>query len=244
MKIAICDDETVYIEKLSAFLKEYFLSHPTVAYSLSCFFHGEELLEDVDKNGEYDLYFLDIIMPGMNGITLGRNLRHQGYTGSIIYLTSSPEYAIDSYRVRAHDYLLKPLDSEILFSTLNTLIPTLCQKQEAFTIVKTKDSKIKISLHHLLYAQLSNRVIHYHLLDGTIIRSLYLRTGFTDAVSAVLKHPDFFLAGAGMVANLSYLTRMENNNAIFCNKYVVPLGLKGFRSLKAAWVDYCINKEI
>ncbi len=53
MKIAICDDETVYIEKLSAFLKEYFLSHPTVAYSLSCFFHGEELLEDVDKNKKH-----------------------------------------------------------------------------------------------------------------------------------------------------------------------------------------------
>lgn len=243
MKLALCDDEMSCLIKLSSYLKEYFLKYPQLKITISRFSHGEELLEDIYKNGEYDLYFLDILMPGMNGISLGLELRSHGFTGSIIYLTSSPEFAIDSYRVRAYDYLLKPLNSSALFSTLDVLLPSLIHKKENFTIVKTKESSVKILLEQIMYAQLSNRIIHYHLRNGTIVRSLYLRSSFTEAVSDLLTDPSFLLCGAGMVVNLSTITRIENGNAVFFDNYIVPLGTTSFRTLKVAWVDYCINKE-
>ena len=75
-------------------IKEYNILHPCLSISISFFTSGEELLENIKQQGRYDLFFLDIVMPGMNGITLGNTLRKQGIHEPIIYLTSSEEYAI------------------------------------------------------------------------------------------------------------------------------------------------------
>lgn len=55
-----------------------------------------------------DIILLDIVMPLLNGMDTARELRAQDTAVKIIFLTSSPEFALESYEVRAQDYLLKP----------------------------------------------------------------------------------------------------------------------------------------
>lgn len=243
MKFALCDDEPMYLEELAASLKEYFLAYPQEKISISFFSDGNNLLDNLSITEQYDIYFLDIIMPGINGIALGHQLRQEGITGTIIYLTSSPEYALDSYRVRAYDYLLKPINKEALFETLDNLLSSRLSKNESFTIIKTKEGSIKINMKDIMYAQLLNRVIHYHLTNGTIIKGLNLRISFTEAVSEFLADSSFYLCGVGFMANLRHITRIEDKGAVFCNKYMATMGVRALRTLKAAWVDYCINNK-
>ena len=66
-------------------------------------------MDAAEKLGGFDIYILDILMPGMDGIELGVRLRELGYDGSIIYLTSSTDFAIDSYKAEASNYILKPV---------------------------------------------------------------------------------------------------------------------------------------
>lgn len=243
MKFAICDDDIHSTNAIISLLSKYQTLHPSLTISISTFSCGEELLRDISIYGEYDLYLLDIVMPGMNGIALGNELRRLGSDHPIIYLTSSEEYAIESYRVRALDYLLKPVKQEFLFSTLDNVMEHFLHKKEKMTVIKTKEGSMRIFIKRIMYAQLSNRIISYHLNDGSVLKSLYLRTSFTETIASLLDERGFVLCGAGMAVNLRLITKMENNTILFCNQFLVPVGTKAFRTLKSQWVDYCINEE-
>lgn len=243
MKFAVCDDDPRALKDIVDLLLEYRILSAFTEFSIFSFSNGEDLLADIEEHGEYDVYLLDIVMSGMNGISLGNMLRKMGFHQPIIYLTSSEEYAIESYRVRALDYLLKPVKKEYLFSTLDTIIDQSKNEKDTFILLKTREGSMKIATKQILYARLSNRLICYHLTDGSIIKSLYLRSSFTDAVSPLLSEHHFVPCGVGMVVNLTLITKMENGEILFCDRFPVSVGMKAFRTLKSQWVDYCINEE-
>lgn len=243
MRFALCDDDPASGKEISSLLFEYASLHPELEITVFSFSDGKTLMEDVLKNGEYDFYFLDVVMPKINGINLGKGLRNSNCQNPIIYLTSSEEYAIDSYRVRALDYLLKPVDKALLFSTLDEALEKYLRKKNDFIVVKTKLGNLKVNLSQILYVQLSNRFLFYYLNDGSMIKSLYLRVGFTEAIAPLLEKSNFFLCGAGIAVNLHFISKLENDSILFCDKFSVSLGTKSFRILKSRWVDYCINEE-
>ena len=112
MRIAICDDQQSCLSRAAAAAEEYRKERPERSLRFALFSHPEDLLEAAEKIGGYDIYILDVVMPGLNGIALGERLRSAGYEGKILYLTSSQEYSMDAFRVKAFDYLLKPVTTE------------------------------------------------------------------------------------------------------------------------------------
>ena len=132
LQIALCDDEITSHERTMDLIRQYKQIHSERTLSLSSFTSGKELINHVDEHGGFDLYILDCIMPGMNGIELGAALRMRDDMGFLIYLTTSPDFALDSYRVDAFDYLLK-LSGASCFSKaltrLTALFHRLCRRQ-------------------------------------------------------------------------------------------------------------------
>ena len=106
MKIAICDDERICREELIKLLNEYIAVNPGKDISFSEFSNADNLLDSASAALDFDIYILDIVMPGLSGIELGKTLRSMGSKGKIIYLTSSEEFAVDSYKVKAANYIL------------------------------------------------------------------------------------------------------------------------------------------
>ena len=125
IKLALCDDETAQREAAGNLLREYAASRPALAIKLSIFSSGQELLAAAEECGGFDLYVLDIVMPGLSGIDLGVRLRELYSDGDIIYLTISPEYAVDSYAARAFYYLMKPVEPDKLFQVLDQAVAAL-----------------------------------------------------------------------------------------------------------------------
>ena len=130
MRIAICDDERICIEQVMAVATRYAASHADRRFTFDTFFHPEDLTEAAEKIGGYDIYILDVVMPGMNGISLGVKLREAGYDGKIIYLTSSSEYSLDAFRVRALDYLIKPIEDGSFFKAMDDAAALISEKKE------------------------------------------------------------------------------------------------------------------
>ena len=93
--------------------------------TVTVFSSSAALLEHLRVRGTFDIYLLDVIMPGQNGIELGLSIREFDQGGRIIYLTASSDFAVDSYRAKASDYLLKPLDKSRLFQSLDNIIKSL-----------------------------------------------------------------------------------------------------------------------
>ena len=118
MRLAICDDQVEYLQQTD--------------YAVRKLLQGEELLVDVFKNGNnllksfkhkpYDIVFLDIEMPEIDGITLAKRLRAISSDVYIVFLTSHIEYALEGYEVNALRYITKPLDASKLREVLSFVV--------------------------------------------------------------------------------------------------------------------------
>ena len=134
MKIAICDDDREEIKRISSILKCY-NKERKIQLEYNIFSGGVEL-SSVAQRENYNIYILDIIMPVLNGIDLAREIREFDKVSPIIFLTSSPEFAVESYSVKAADYLVKPIDKERLFCALDEILEQRETEQDKFIIVK------------------------------------------------------------------------------------------------------------
>lgn len=101
----------------------------------------------------FDIYILDILMPGLSGIDAARKLRQLGDGGEIIYITNSNDFAADSYEVRAFSYLLKPVDEARLFKVLDGAVEKLERRRSSAVMVNTPGGMQRIRLEQILYVE-------------------------------------------------------------------------------------------
>ena len=185
MKIAICDDDSRCLEHVLDLLHDYDEECKDHTLEPVRFSSPEELLTTTKQGVFYDIYLLDIMMPHINGIQLGEALRATGSEGKIIYLTSSKEYALDSFRIRAFHYLIKPVEKAPFFQVLDEALHSIQIKRDKGMIIKTKEGTSRLTFDSILYAKLSKRSIVYHLTNGKTLESNTLRGTFADSVSEI-----------------------------------------------------------
>ena len=241
MQIALCDDEEIYHEKIQNLIRQYKLIHSDRTFSLSSFSSGRELLNHVDEYGGFDLYILDCIMPGMNGIELGSALRRRDDAGILLYLTTSPDFALDSYRVDAFDYLLKPVDRDLFFKSLDKAYHTFSQIKQEVVAVKTADSIRMLSIADIRYAERMEKHIDYYLTDNTVIHSTSFNGSFQSAVTELVAHKGMLLVGSSFVVNLFHVTEVTKSDLILTGNLYVPVPRRMYETVKKKWVDFWLN---
>lgn len=243
LKIALCDDEPEQRDALGRLVLDYAAARPELAAKLSVFSSGPQLLMAAETDGPFDLYLLDVVMPELSGIRLGVQLRELDAACTIIYLSVSPEYALDSYEARAFYYLIKPPERERLFQVLDQAIAQREKKRAACITVKTRDGLNRVRLDELMYAELSNRTVHYHLARGVHVDSVTVRVPFQEVIAPLLADPRFFLCGASFVANLFYVTAVEKNYFLMDGGARVPLSRKLAPQARQRWCDYWLDAQ-
>lgn len=241
MKIAICDDEKSCLAEIQALAEEYSKEHRT---QFEMFSHPDDLLESARKTGGFDIYVLDIVMPNTNGIELGKKLREEGYDGKIIYLTSSAEYSLDAFRVRAFDYIIKPISREAFFNTVDDAAEAINKRKDKKLTVKTKEKTLKLSYDKIMYAELHDRCIRFYLESGVTVDSITLRTTFSQAMDELLNDSRFCICSQSMLVNLDYLSEIGSDYLSFGNTYRTHLGEKNCRKLRGIWSEYLFSEEI
>ena len=111
-RFAICDDDPVFLDSLTALLEET-LREDSVPFGLDTYTDTAPLFQAVEQEGkQYHVLLLDILMEKETGIALARRLRDAGTRSSIIFITSTPEFALESFDVNPIHYLLKPVTAE------------------------------------------------------------------------------------------------------------------------------------
>lgn len=242
LQIALCDDETACHDMTKKLLAEYAQRSSSVSYTLSCFSSAGELLNHIDTNGTFDIYILDIIMPDMNGIRLGAALREKNDDGLIIYLTSSPDFALESYSTDALHYLLKPIDSEPFFQCMDKAMSRLNRSLTETISIKTRGSTRIVPIRDILYAERVNRHIRYYLNDNTVIDSVTFNDTFQNAVSLLISYPDFLIVGSSFAVNLYYVTEVTKSDLRLSGNYLVPIPRRAYEAVKSTWADYWLKK--
>ena len=242
MRLAICDDDRLCREALEGLLEQYKEEHYKLL-SIHSYNSAAMLADDVQHSGGYDIYILDVLMPGLNGIELGMQLRKQDRNCRIFYLSSSRDYAVDAFNVKASDYLIKPVDRDELFPLLDEAILHFSERAGKSIIIKTKYSSIKLSLENVQYAALEGKTVVYHLINGDTLEGVGIRTAFAEAVQELLQDKRFMLCGTSMAVNLSHVSAVESEALIFRNGKKLFISKRAGRELRSGWTDFWFEEN-
>ncbi len=123
LKIAICDDNIADLSNVVSIIGDYqSLQRDKNNIKFTAFQSAVDLIASMESGQQYNLVLLDILMPFMTGMDAAKEIRQFNQDVKIIFMTSSPEFAVESYSVDAYYYALKPVWKEKLFVLLDKVI--------------------------------------------------------------------------------------------------------------------------
>lgn len=168
LRIAICDDDKVFLQKTEEMIKRW--EEKTKNTVIETFESGDELINS-HKILPFDIILLDVVMPMINGIETAREIRTEDKSTKIVFLTSSAEFAVESYTVKANNYLLKPVSEDALFRCLDELSEELNKNRQTITI-KGLYTIHKLIVDEIVYIEAQNKHIVFSMADGTKMETI------------------------------------------------------------------------
>ena len=167
LRLAICDDMLEFLQSTKELI-EHWEDKPTDII-IELFTDGDSLIESHNSN-PFDVILLDVVMPLLNGIEVATEIRKFDKSVKIVFLTSSSEYAVESYSVNANHYLLKPVDACKLFRCLNNFYIDILEHAKYIT-VKSVTAMHRIALRNIEHIEAQGKKVLFVLCDGTTIES-------------------------------------------------------------------------
>lgn len=158
MRIAVCDDDALIRDQLQKYIRTYFEKSCVKCPEIACFSEGEALLSDNDAK-DIDILFLDIEMPGINGIYVGNELKRKNRNIIIFVVTSYPEYLDDAMRFQVFRYLSKPLDVQRFFRNM----------KDALNLYNTITVKIPVETRQGVHTLSASSIITIEALGRKVI---------------------------------------------------------------------------
>ena len=239
LHVAICDDDATERARTRALLDE-FLASRGLSAQVREFAAAKELLFDLDGGGPYDLYLLDVVMPEMNGIRLGVRLRETDETGAIVYLTTSEDFAVDSYEARAFWYLVKPVRPDKLFPVLDKAVAARQKRLTEGVNVKTLDGMEWLRFDELYYVVSVERSAHF-VHKGGVTESTINSVSFREKSEPLLADERFRRCGASLVLNLQHVKAVDRSGVTLDTGGRLEIPRRAAAELRAAWQRYWLE---
>lgn len=237
MHIGVCDDSPEYLLHIRTLLEEYCIQqNGLVSYEV---FHSAAALLDVMQTQMFDLLLLDILMPGLTGMAAAREIRQSGGNVPIIFLTSSREFAVESYRVGATGYMMKPVQKDELFPALDRQLAKLTQ-EDAYLPIQAEGSLIRLPFSQIAFVEVIAHTIRIALADGQVRET----TGrFCDYESALLTDSNFYKPHRSYLVNLRLVTQLDKSGFLTTSGKTVPVARDAFAAAKAAYMKVLLFRK-
>ena len=234
MNIAICDDEQQDIDILYNYCKSCKLP-----YNISTFLSASALLEAF-KSQFYDLIFLDIEMPGADGISVGRALKQADSDVLIAYITSHTEFLDDAMSFCVFRYISKPLNQERIVRCICDAFNILCKRRINVVIDEGNCMYRKVNTYNIVMVEKDSRRLKLYMKNGEVIRVMGTINDFLTGLNPLI----FVMCHRSFIINLKYVSRIDKNTVYLCgDKYVAYLSRNRYTSIKEAFINY-VEKSI
>lgn len=206
IKIAIVEDEIEMSSDLKKHVETFFNQHDK-KITIDIFDNAVKFLDKYKS--KYDLVFMDINLPYMDGIEASEKLRKIDPTVIIVFVTSLAQYAIEGYKVHAFDYVLKPVNYYNFVLTLERILPHLKDNDKSIVIYTNKTSFKKILIERIKYIEIINHKLVFHTLNGD-----YETHGALNDYVEILKDDYFELCNRCYLINLKMVSQVTPDSVI------------------------------
>ena len=230
MNIAICDDERNFAKMLKDYISEYAALHDFTNH-VELYFSPTQLLQaDLSK---YDIVFLDIEMPGIDGIETARRLRQQYDELFLVFITGWIEYAPDGYRVNAFRYLLKKSLPEDLWLRLDEIQEKLFENTECISL-RSKEREVEIPLKNIIYFEGTRQknVLVYLKHESTPLECY----GKISEMDELLQEKGFLRIQKSFLVNMAYIEKIRNYKARLRNGTELKVSERQYQSVNQQYL--------
>jgi len=239
IKIAVCDDSIDDLSNMVSIIDSYKDLHRdkhNIEYT--SFNSALDLILTMESGQKYDLVLLDILMPFMTGMDAAREIRQFNQDVKIIFLTSSPDFAVDAYSVSAYYYALKPIWKEKLFILLDKVIFEMDAHAVASFLIKSKAGLTRIYINRLEFADIIGRNILYHLTNGLILEAI---GSMTELEKELLPHSCFIKPHRSYIINMDHIDTINQREIKMRSQSIVPIARANYRNVKTAYMTYAFK---
>jgi DNA-binding LytR/AlgR family response regulator len=238
VRIAICDDEKKERDEVLSLLQTYsLLREKSFIYHL--FDSGSYLLDSVEAGVTFDMIILDILMPGLTGIETAQQIRSVDSRVKIIFLTSSSEFAVDSYSVDAYYYLLKPVEKKNFYEILEKAFCRKSHYSEASITVGDGKRIRRIFLSELVYCEIQRHTIYYFLEDSMVIQS---SGTLAELEQNLLRYVFFVKPHRSYLINLRHITEITAKEVKTDIGKSIPLSRGKYNEISHAFLTYAFEE--
>ena len=234
IKIAFCDDDSSVLSDLHGLLALY-RAEKNKDIDDHTFHSPLDLIAEIERGTRFDILFLDVLMPGENGIDAATEIRNYDRNVKIIFLTSSAEFAVQSYTVNAFYYQLKPICTESFFHLMDAVL-SQCEKEQASSLIlhcKTGITRIKPA--QLEYCEVIHRTLFIHLTSGKVLECI----GSLDELGKqLIPFGSFLRPHRSYLVNLEYIQDLSYRAITMSCLAEIPIPRGKYNEIKNAFLEY------
>ena len=237
IKVAFCDDDPSVLNELQVLLDEYRVKQNR-EIDYTAFRDPLELMAAIERDIRFDVLLLDVLMPGENGIDAAAEVRRYDSNVKIIFLTSSSEFAVQSYAVNAFFYQLKPVCAESFFRVMDAVLDQCEKEQTNSLILRCKSGITRVELKTLEYCEVIHRTLFFHLTSGKVLES----TGSLDDLYDQLKpYGNFLRPHRSYLVNLEYVQNLSTRALTMSCLTEIPIPRGKYNEVKNAFLEYSFH---
>ncbi len=237
MYLAVCDDKKEELDAILSLLDAWQTEHDTLLHR-KVFQSAVELMESA-RQEKFTLYLLDVMMPGMDGLECAREIRRFDDTAEIVFLSTSPGFAYESYDVRALNYLLKPVRREKLFAILDQLFLREQKPLESLTL-KTGTTIIRVPYPHISYVEVIGKHLYFHLVDGDVREVV---GSLREYESLLLPRPEFMRIHRSYIVNMLQVEELSSTELRTFQGQCLPVSRLSYPQLQKDYMALLFDQR-
>ena len=229
MRIAICDDEKQICELLKERIHKYYFAKD-IEFHILTFESGDQILEhDLDQ---IDVLFLDVDMPGRNGMDTARAIREQNKDMLIIFLTAYSEFVFESFKVEAFRYLVKPVSNQELGETLDAIEQRFYEEEERFNF-QFQNEMYSIRYSDIIYIEGMRDKIWFYCKND-----VYRWRGTLKNLEEMLKEKGFFQVHRSYIINMNKIQKYNSQMVLLEGGHEVPVSKYRLNEFKEEYIKF------
>lgn len=240
IKVAFCDDDISVLSEISALLDLYCEKRKqNITYTT--FNSSLELLSEIEKEMRFDILFLDVMIPGENGVSTAKEIRQHDRVVKIIFLTSSSEFAVQSYAVDAYYYQMKPIGEEDFFRLMDSVIAECMKAEQRSLILHCKNGITRIDLNRLEYCEVIGRTLLLHMENNNVLEKM---GSMDELYSRLMQYDNFLRPHRSFLVNMEYIQSISYKAILMDNSVEIPIPHGKCSEIKNKYLEYAFNRKL